>query len=271
MTEWFPHAARTDHRLVWDDIKVVPKEEVRLLSEKKESRYYAAREVDAAPLRVSFFADNKTTTEPEKFLFYRGVGNFEMPLSVRALGDGKFNVFWKGKAPKDDLILVRVQGGKVRFASFRLDHEGSLGATGDVQVPDKDLTTEKLGDALVKFLTGKGLYEKEARAMVKTWSSAWFGEEGTRVLYVLPDALTEDFLPLKVEPKPNSQLRVLVGRHDVLTPEREKTIDAWVKEINRPTKEQDAAQKAAWAELNKLGRYNGAAQAAAEARLRKRG
>src|SRR5579859_5556775 len=53
VTEWYPRAARTDHRLRWPEVKVEPKEEPKLLEEKKPSRYYAARETDAAPLRVA--------------------------------------------------------------------------------------------------------------------------------------------------------------------------------------------------------------------------
>ncbi len=96
-----------------------------------------------------------------------------------------------------------------------------------------------------------------------------FGEEGARVLYILPDELTKELLPLRVEPTPTSILRVLVGRHDVLTPEREKKIDALVAEVNRPTVEQDAKQKAAWQDLVKLGRYCDAARSASETRLRR--
>ena len=91
------------------------------------------------------------------------------------------------------------------------------------------------------------------------------------MLYILPTDLTDELLPLRVEPKPAALVRVLVGRHDVLTPEREKEIDALVTEVNRPTLEQDAKQRAAWQELLKLGRYHGAAQAASDARIRNKG
>ncbi len=271
LTEWFPHAVRTDHRLDWDGIKVLPKEDVRLLSEKQESRYYAARETDAAPLRVTFLGEaGNAVTEPEKFLFYRGVGTFAIPLIVKAMGEDKFGLRWEDKKAPGEMVLVRVQGGKVRFQPFRLEKEGKDAVTGEVQLPDKDSTPEKLGDLLMKQLTERGLYEKEARAMVKTWKSAWFGEEGTRVLYLLPARLTDELLPLQVKPKPKELVRVLVGRHDVLTPGCEKQIDALVARITRPTIDQEEDQKAAWRELSKLGRYQGAARHEAEARLRKR-
>src|SRR5260370_17201608 len=95
LTEWYPHANKVggkNNKLSWEGIEVLPEKSLRLLSEKKESRYYAARETDAAPLRVTFQNEDGTATEQEKFLFYRGVGNFEMPLTVRALGEDKFRV-----------------------------------------------------------------------------------------------------------------------------------------------------------------------------------
>jgi hypothetical protein len=259
LTEWYPHADRTDQTLAWRDIEVLPGEKLKLPNEEKKSRYYAARETDAVPLRVASFEENHTALEQEKFLFYRGVGTFDMPLSVRAWGDGRFTASWDGKAPWGGLILVQVHDGKVRFQPFdlRRKHESLLEA--DVRIPDRDASAEDLGEAMVQLLTEKGLYEKEARAMVKTWKSAWFGEEGTRVLYVLPETLTEELLPLRVEPKPDALLRVLVGRHDVLTPERERQIDANVSKLIDAPSNDKPEQQAAEAELAKLGRYQGAA------------
>jgi len=268
LTEWYPHADRTDRTLAWRRIEVLPGEGLKLPKEEKKSRYYAARETDAEPLRVTFPEDDPSCVEQEKFLFYRGVGTFDMPLTVRAHGDGRFTASWNGQGPWGDLILVQVRDGKIRFKPFGLDR-GPGGATRtDVRIPDRDASVEELSAAMVRLLTEKGLYEKEARAMVKTWKSAWFGEEGTRVLYVLPDRLTDELLPLRVEPKPQALLRVLVGRHDVLTPEREKRIDACVTKLIGDHTEESPEQRAAEAELQKLGRYYGAAWGEADARLK---
>ena len=49
-------------------------------TEQGKSHYYAARATDALPLRVG--------SQSEKFLFYRGVANFDVPLSARAADDG---------------------------------------------------------------------------------------------------------------------------------------------------------------------------------------
>jgi hypothetical protein len=269
LTEWYPQAERSDTKLVWEGIKVLPGEALTLPEEKKASRYYAARETDAAPLSLTMRQDDGPVTEREKFLFYRGVGSFDMPLSVRAAAGGKFTVTWRGKAPAGDLLLVRVHDGKVRFRPFRLDQRAKSGMLAEVDLACDDSTAEKLGAVVVKLLTAQGLTEKEARAMVKTWSAAWFGEEGTRVLYLLPDELTTELLPLRVEPKPTSLVRVLVGRHDVLTPVRETQIDSWVVKQIRLGPD-DPGRRAAEQSLAKLGRYQGAAYRAAEGRLKPR-
>src|SRR5262249_13824375 len=47
--------------------------------ESAESRYYAARRTDASPVRVP----GSNGPEDEKFLFYRGIGNFDLPVSIK--------------------------------------------------------------------------------------------------------------------------------------------------------------------------------------------
>src|SRR4029079_5306361 len=98
--------------------------------------------------------------------------------------------------------------------------------------------------ATVRELTSAGLYEKESLAMVNTWRTSWFGENGTRLLYLVPSKQTDKLLPLKAEPAPDEQVRVLVGRLETITPEdcqqlvrklvgsgaNDKPSEIWVKE-----------------------------------------
>ncbi len=266
-TEWYPHAARSDKKLAWYPISVVPREPLKMLTEAKKSRYYSARETDASPLRIDFNDGREKGVEQEKFLFYRGVGDFDMPLSVRAWGGGSFTVHWDGKNPEGDLILVQIEAGQLRFRSFRLNRRKNGSAQADVEIPETNSSVNQLGETMVKLLIEKGLLEKEARAMVKTWSSAWFGEEGTRILYILPPEVTDAILPLQIKPKPKALVRVLVGRHDLLTPERERRIDSLVSKAvddSAPAAERDNSRN----EMTKLGRYAEAAWEAARARLK---
>ena len=259
MTDWYPQASRPPERTIrWDDLKILAKDRPTLPSERGPDRYYAARETDAATVRTS----GTDKLEVEKFLFYRGVGDFQMPFLVRAAANGEFKIKNTGKHSFPAYVVVNV---KERKVSFKVFNQLSPGAEDTVELPATTSTVEKLGDAMAALLVEQGLYEKEARAMVKTWSSDWFGDEGTRVLYLVAEPLTEEFLPLKINPKPDRQVRVLVGRHDVLTPERERDIDALVKRLNGTS---NADSKAADAELNKLGRYRWFAQKAAEERVK---
>jgi hypothetical protein len=105
---------------------------------------------------------------------------------------------------------------------------------------------------MVHELTAAGLYNKEALAMVNTWRASWFGENGTRLLYLVPGKLTDKLLPLTVDPAPDQRVRVLVGRLETLTPEDcQRLVHALVgsETDEKPT---EAAVKA---ELTTLGRF----------------
>lgn len=259
MTDWYPQASRPPERQIrWDELNVLAADRPVLAGGRDTGRYFAARETDAAVIHTT----GTDRREAEKFLFYRGVGDFQMPFVVRALGENKFEVRNTGKHEVPGFVLVGVKDKTVSFQAFgRL----SPGIGEKVELPKTASTVEKLGDTLVGLLVGQGLYEKEARAMVKTWSRDWFGDDGTRVLYLVSEPQTDEFLPMTIDPEPDRVVRVLVGRHDVLTPERETEIDTLVRRVNGPS---NADAKAADASLNKLGRYRYAATRAAEVRVK---
>src|ERR1051326_440910 len=60
--------------------------------------------------------------------------------------------------------------------------------------------------------------------MVETWRDSWF-EEGSRVLYVVPQAETDAILPLHITPAPTRIARVFVGRLELMTPFMTETIE----------------------------------------------
>jgi hypothetical protein len=199
----------------------------------------------------------------EKFLFYRGVGVFAPPVAVRALSAGQVHVTNTAGVRVVGLMLVAVHDGKVGFRAL-----GDLGAGADAvtRLPDADGTSAAAAGVMVKNLIAAGLYEKEARAMVKTWESAWFGEEGDRLLYLEPRTRADQLLPLTIEPKPAELVRVLVGRHDFLTPEQEANADRLVQRARAAQGELDAADK----ELLKIGRFADQARQMAAKRLETR-
>jgi hypothetical protein len=262
-TDWFPQADQPypSRDLAWTGIRVRPGDASPLATAPGENHYYAARDVDAAPLEVVKKYDATEVIERERFLFYRGVGDPKLPLTAVARGGGNFWLRAAGPEAIASLFVIEAKGGAVRFRQL-----GPLAAGGSatVELPVAWSAAEPLKAELASALVKAGLYEKEARAMVKTWESAWFGEDGARVLYVLPAGWTGHALPLHVTPQPDRLVRVMVGRHDMLTPEREREIDGFVRNLNSPSL---AERGAAATALAKLGRFAPPAQRQAEARL----
>ena len=162
----------------------------------------------------------------EKFLFYRGVGNFELPLKLTAASDGTFELTNSGRNPVRSLFLIDADGQAIRFAAY---DQVAAGEQLRLVQSEEPATLDSLTDAVKAALVEEGLYEKEVIAMVNTWRSSWFGEAGTRLLYVLPQRLTDAILPLEISPEPEQIVRVLVGRMEIMTPAEESRVAALVQ------------------------------------------
>jgi hypothetical protein len=243
-----------DSELDWGTVHLIPQDKLRTevadpaVAEEVRKRlldalippafgdhYGFARETDSALVQVQLPPNKKHPSAPqghffEKFLFYRGIGNFELPISVQALGNGRFEVRNNGPEPIRSLFLVTaVDDAKVselRFAVVKqIDARGRLVIEQSTSVA----SMEDLSEAVVKSLVAENLYEKEARAMVNTWRNSWFGEEGTRLFYMVPTKLTDELLPLTVSPAPDELVRVLVGRYEIMSPEDENRVTKLVE------------------------------------------
>jgi hypothetical protein len=234
--------------LDWGRITITPQHArlsppPRIPAVEKDNPYAAARQTDSDIVRVT----NGDGTFDEKFLFYRGVGNFDLPVKMQSLGDDRFAIHNTGREPIHAAILVQVRKGRIRFASIGpLEHDATI------QLPTEPRTLEALGDAMADDLAAEGLYVKEARAMVNTWKASWFGEEGTRLLYLPPQSFTDAELPLHIMPKPSTCLRVMVGRLETLTPEMESRIEQLLEQMGS---DDCAAREEAMRQFRELGRF----------------
>src|SRR5205814_4611683 len=113
--------------------------------------------------------------------------------------------------------------------------------------------SRQLSDRMAESLVSKGLYPREARAMVNTWKDSWFEEDGLRVLYVLPRAWTDRTLPIKMDPAPRDVVRVMVGRAEIIPPEQQEKLR---NAITRAEEGDDTARAVAITEFQKLGRFS---------------
>jgi hypothetical protein len=235
MTDWYPKAETkaspsgfTNGSIAWNNILVQPASTANFPKESSPSRYYAARETDASPLTVG--------DQHEKFLFYRGVGRIQVPLTARVSDDGKVAVENRGVDDVPLVILFENRGGHLGFRNA-----GVLTGSVTLDAPALDGSLSQLLFDLETNLVAQGLYPKEAQAMVETWKDSWF-EEGSRLIYVVPSHLTDTILPLQVKPAPVQTARVFVGRIELITPQ-----------ITQSVKE--AIAKSDWATVNRYGRF----------------
>jgi hypothetical protein len=245
ITEWYPQARAAAAGIDWGRLKVMPGAALTFPVESSDSHYYPAREVDSAPVQVCS-TDTAKPAQQEKFLFYRGVGNFDLPLSVKLEGE-TVQLKNTGREEIAHLVIFENRGGKI---GYRLCDAFTGEMTHERPLLDKNL--DSLLADLKGILVSSGLYEKEAAAMIKTWRSSWF-EEGMRVFYILPRRTTDQILPVTIEPRPAELVRVLVGRAEVITPGMEKSVQQQLSLLRDPSSE---VRETAMREIRKYGRFS---------------
>jgi hypothetical protein len=220
VTEWFPRAAVSpdvvnpntlmnpalESSITWKRVRILPRSAETFPTDPHESHYYAARATDAAPLQVG--------EQREKFLFYRGVGRFQPPITAALESDRAVAVRNPDGEALGDVILFENHRGDISYARATI-----AASHGRLSIKDRRGRTsvEALGRDLERILVARGLYRKEAAAMVATWRDSWF-EEGTRLFYVAPPKTIDDVLPLEMTPTPAAIARVFVGRVELITP-----------------------------------------------------
>jgi hypothetical protein len=222
-----------------------------------DSLWNFARDVDAAFVRTIDRTGKTDRSEYERFLFYRGLGQSRMPMRLDARSGGSLaleNEPSLGEGVRH-IFVLKVENGRGAF-QYRPALRPGEQATGVIPaMADAKPLAEFAGavaDALVAKLTESGLYPKEARAMVNTWKSSYFQNDGIRVLFVLPQSWTNAFIPMTITPKPRETVRVMVGRLELLSPEREQLAEAAVHDLAGPD---PARRLEAYGYLRDQGRY----------------
>ena len=164
-----------------------------------------------------------TAGETEKYLFYRGLGRMELPVTFTASDD---ELHAANRGP--DQIA--------RWLVFDNDGRGGarwwtpqpLGAAGgSVSVPLEETGYQTNWRAAlyadgVAMLVAAGLFRKEADAMMQTWWASYFETPGLRVFWIVPRAKVDEVLPLSVSLQPQELERVIVGRSEILRPDFER-------------------------------------------------
>jgi hypothetical protein len=242
LTEWYPQGTRVESLatrgtvampqtrgflIEWNGVRILARgtqemslpELIRDPHAGRGDHYYVARETDANFLRVGSL-NARTPIEFERDLFYRGLGYFQAPLAVSMDSSGLLSLSAREAEQISGMFVIEIHGDTMRYQ--KLDSAASSVAS---TIDPSTQPFEALGEVrkramrdMAAELVKQGLYEKEAQAMVNTWQDQWYAEEGTRVLYLLPRDWTDRTLQLQVTPQPDSVVRVMVGRAELITP-----------------------------------------------------
>ncbi len=233
LTQYFPNAvasapgiqdrsfstltSKTIGSLTWNKVKLnasgqVPATDAHV--------WLTPRQVRSATIEVN--------GEREKYLFYRGVGHIDAPLRVVRTGqelvvshnsdttinNNGIRSLWLVDVRSDGTAAFRVLKPDAQSSVFLVKtpaefepHEYSAG------------WTDPLRAGLQQELVGAGLFPDEAAALLETWEQSYFKSAGLRLFFVVPQAWTDNQLPLSVSP--TAQItRVMVGRIEIVTPEQ---------------------------------------------------
>jgi hypothetical protein len=219
-----------------------------------------ARQTDSALVRVAAVdQEGNPHNQFEKFLFYRGLGTFGLPLEVRSTSGCKAGLTLTfhntDPQPLRSLFALSVEKDRIQFAPVgdlagKATREVVANAAFSAPLPLPEGVAQ-VKRAVAEALVAAGLYPKEAQAMVNTWERSYFRTEGVRVLYVMPRELVDAVIPIEIKPAPDQLVRVMLGRVEVLTPAHEEQIERWVAQLGS---DDFATRQAASKALARLGR-----------------
>jgi hypothetical protein len=243
MTEWYPPASRVEPSpknvldrkalfqrhvtgsISWDSVTVSPTlapsfPRGNQPGDNEDNQYYAARETSAAPLVVKTAGGG----QQEKFLFYRGVSTFSVPISATVTSQGKLLITNLAHQEIPSVILFERRGDKLGYhLGGALRDEMSLDPP-ELTATFESATYDSMSRDLADILTSQGLYPDEAHAMIETWRQSWF-EEGSRLFYIVPGGFLNAILPLTIYPAPAQTARVFVGRLELITPATTQAVE----------------------------------------------
>jgi hypothetical protein len=232
ITEWYPHAdsanpalttrdyslynKKSPGAIAWNSVRIEPQGSTDFPSDNSDNHYFAARSTSSTPLSV----ETPSGPQCEKFLFYRGVSAFSIPITANVTPDSTIHLQNQFADEIPAAILFERRGAQLGYRML-----GPLRDQAAYAPPELSASLDSLSTDLEGILISQGLFPDEAHAMLETWKSSWF-EEGSRLIYVVPRRFTDSVLPLRIAPAPATTARVFVGRLELVTPATERAVES---------------------------------------------
>lgn len=263
LTQFYPHATptlpsdataplteSTSGTVEWKNITVG---KTASGPETKSPVWLAPRQVKAADV-------SNAAGESERYLFYRGVGHLNSPISVLQKNDSIRCVLGAGMPlermmdfAQQKMWLADVRpDGSLAWRSTAMDNPLScaLPQSASLKFEPADYSPQRrdeLKSNMKAALIAAGLFGDEADAMLKTWDEAYFKSPGTRVFFIVPRNWTDQVLPISVS-APAKIERVMIGRIDLVTPALQSLARQYIDLPHKGTEESRQI-------LNQMGRF----------------
>lgn len=167
----------------------------------------------------------------DDLLFYRALGNFTPPLQISAKKDasiqgysGSLSNTGQAEIPRAWLLYLHAGGGLLQPL-----HNVAGKATTTFSPTPKELPADYFKNVeatLTGALQDAGLTAPEAKALFSSFSHNWLKTFGLRVIVVAPQAWMDNYAQVNVTPRPDSEVRVMLGRFELLTAEDEAVLIA---------------------------------------------
>lgn len=191
--------------------------------------------------------------ESERYVFYRGLGKMRPVVRARPLNGEHVLLENATSAAIPAMFVLEMKESAGRFVTIGPRAAGASEVARIEAAPRaKEAVVEALSREVEAALVAEGLFADEARAMVRTWAPTWFASEGTRVLSIVPRAVTDAVLPITITPAPDKLVRVLVARTELLMPETEARVEQALLDRSSPSA---PARERAMKQLARLGRF----------------
>lgn len=196
-----------------------------------------------APRRVKAAGIENAGGEREHYLFYRGVGNINAPMTALTDRQSKSLTLVSHLAeanspgspataatfPSPAWLLSVQPDGSAAYRAIPLTANAKA-AGGELASMSYEFSKEdhtfasvrQLENEMRESLITDGLNEDEAIALLSTWQRAYFQSPGLRIFYLVPQKWTDEVLPLTITGNPPIE-RVMVGRIELIT-ERQRDL-----------------------------------------------
>jgi hypothetical protein len=178
--------------------------------------------------------------EREKYIFYRGIGQYQPLFSVTSERGGVTLTANSQTVPQVAFLIDVDQNGRARLMKLSkfemLAYRGmmanermmptEIARLRDHSQPDSEdmISGDKASAEVVSGLVGAGLKLDEAQAMVATWEHGYLKVPGLRLLSILQRSEVDAVLPLTISPAPEKVERVFVSRMEILLDTDEQKI-----------------------------------------------